>query len=757
MNARTCLAAAWIALISMAPAAGQQPPAPPADAKADAKADATKNEDDAEQLRQFLDAVTVSATLNPESLKDTPSTVSVIDAQTIDRRLIQNTADLIKFEPGVYIDSNLTRAGLNGFNIRGIGGNRVMTLIDGVETAEQFDFGPFNMHQVPFDLDVLKSAEIVRSAGSSLYGSDALGGVVTFFTKDPSDYLGSRALHIGGKTLFDGRASDTSGNIVVAGGRARVQASLFGSYSAGNELSNKGNIDTQDPARTKPNPQDRRSAQALGKIVATFAPGNVLRGSVEVADSEVDTEAFASRTRTAAGPTVTDVTDIDALDTLQRTRVSVDHRIDNVIGLQQLSWSAYAQDSKTDQVVDEVRTTTGAGARTTILRSGTMEYEQQGFGGAVQGRKLVMPGGRALLFTFGGAYKHNTFDMLRDRLDINQATGAVAPNTGLILPTKYFPKSEVGEAGAYIQAEARFGRVTIVPGVRYDRFSMDGDEADRIFLESMSPVPADFDADAVSSRIGAAIRVTDQVTIVSQYAGGFRAPPYSAINSGFTNLAGGYTSLPNSNLQAETSDNVEVGVRTAIGRMSLGVTGFFNFYDGFIQQVALGVNPATRLLEYQYQNLSEVTIKGLELRGEYGFSDSLRLRASYARIRGNDVTGDTDLPLDSIAPDQGVVGLEYAAPSRRWGAEALVRAVASQPTDRLATATAFSPARYAVADLVGWYRIASRVTVRGGVMNLTDATYFDWSNVRGRMAADTTIDRYTAPGISGVFSLSYGW
>ena len=72
MNARTCLAAAWIALISMAPLAGQQPQTPPADAKPEAK-----KEDDAEQLRQFLDSVTVSATLNPESLKDTPSTVSV--------------------------------------------------------------------------------------------------------------------------------------------------------------------------------------------------------------------------------------------------------------------------------------------------------------------------------------------------------------------------------------------------------------------------------------------------------------------------------------------------------------------------------------------------------------------------------------------------------------------------------------------------------------------------------------------------------
>ena len=81
-----------------------------------------------------------------------------------------------------------------------------MTQIDGVETSEQFDFGPFNVHQFALDLDTLKSAEIVRSAGSSLYGSDALGGVVSFFTKDPSDYLGADRFHFGAKAMFDGRS-----------------------------------------------------------------------------------------------------------------------------------------------------------------------------------------------------------------------------------------------------------------------------------------------------------------------------------------------------------------------------------------------------------------------------------------------------------------------------------------------------------------------------------------------------------------------
>ena len=115
---------------------------------------------------------------------------------------MQDFADLVKYEPGVYVENNVTRLGLNGFNIRGIGGNRVLTQVDGVQTAEQFAFGPFSIHQAGLDVDVLKSVEIVRSANSALYGSDALGGVVSLFTKDPADYLRGRRFHLGAKTTW---------------------------------------------------------------------------------------------------------------------------------------------------------------------------------------------------------------------------------------------------------------------------------------------------------------------------------------------------------------------------------------------------------------------------------------------------------------------------------------------------------------------------------------------------------------------------
>jgi hemoglobin/transferrin/lactoferrin receptor protein len=705
---------------------------------------------------RFLEAVTVSATLGPSAVGDTPGTVSVIGAEQIERRLLENTADLVTFEPGVYVESNLARIGANGFNIRGIGGNRVMTQVDGVETSEQFDFGPFNVHQFSLDLDALKSVEIVRSSGSSLYGSDALGGVVSFFTKDPADYLAGRRLHVAGKTTFDGRSDTSSGNVVIAGGGARTQASLFASFAEGREPENRGEVEAEGPARTVLNPQDRRDVQGVAKLVHRLSDGNVLRGAFELSHHDIRTEAFSARTVTVAGPSTTRVADLDSADTLGRWRASVDQDLSGRLGLDHVSWRLFAQRSRTEQVVDELRLTTAGGRVTTVDRHGTLEYEQDTFGGHLQGRKAVSAGGRALLLTFGAGHERDTFDMIRDRLDTNADTGAVVPPVGLILPGKYFPKSDVDETGVYVQGELAVGRLKLVPGVRYDRFAMDADAGDAVFALSLAPTPADFEADRVSARLGATLDVTPALTLHAQYAGGFRAPPYSAVNSGFTNPQGGYTSIPNTDLRPETSRNLEAGVRFAGRSVSAGVTGFRNRYDDFILQAERGVNPATGLLEFQYQNLAQARIRGVELQAEARLGETVRLRGAWAFVSGHDTSGPEETPLGTIAPDQGAVGIGYAPPGRRFGGDLVARLASGQPEEDAAEG-AFLPEGYAVLDLTGWVRIARGLTLRGGVLNLTDRKYFEWPNVRGRLATDVLIDRYSSPGISGIVSLSAGW
>ena len=251
--------------------------------------------------------------------------------------MFETFADLVKYEPGVYVENNVTRLGLNGFNIRGIGGNRVMTQVDGVQTSEQFDFGPFNIHQVAFDVDALKSVEIVRSANSALYGSDALGGVVSLFTKDPADYLQGDRFHVGAKTTWDGRANDASANLTLAGGTDRLQASAFVSANRGGEIRNQGTVATADDTRTVPNPQDVLGTQMLAKLVFTATPGNVWRVAAETYDSRVETEWYSDRGMADFGFLRFATVDADAVDTQDRRRYSLDHTLVGR-GLDQVSW-----------------------------------------------------------------------------------------------------------------------------------------------------------------------------------------------------------------------------------------------------------------------------------------------------------------------------------------------------------------------------------------------------------------------------------
>ena len=688
--------------------------------------------------------------------------VSVIDDEAIQERLIRNAADLVKYEPGVYVENSVTRLGLNGFNIRGIGGNRVMTRIDGVETAEQFDFGPFNVHQVSFDVDALKSVEIVRSANSALYGSDALGGVVSLFTKDPADYLLGRRFHAGVKTTWDGRTDGLGGNAALAAGGDRLQASLFAGGTRGREIANQGTVHTADATRTAPNPQRLAAAQALAKVVFTAAPGNVLRAAAELYDTRVETAVLSQQGLVEFGSAIyIDTKEVDAVDTQDRLRLSLDQTLVGRGGLDSLTWRVHRQRSDTAQVVDDRRSTRGFGSPVEALRHGTVDFDQAGAGGSVQGQKRLGDLERGVLLTFGASFKTDHFDVLRDATEIDVATGVEIPPRQTY-PTKYFPESDVVEAGSYVQGEIQLGRFTLVPGIRYDRFALDADQDDPVFLAGSNPRPADFSAHAVSPKVGAAARLTDVVTLHARYAAGFRAPPYSTINTGFTSFAAGYTTLPNPALRAETSDNLEVGVRTAFPRASLDVTAFVNRYEDFIELASVGINPATRLLEFQSRNVERAEIAGLEVRAEAYLTGSLMLRASYARIDGVSLSTTAsgspfgEAPLGSIAPSEGLIGLRYVRPSGRWGGEVSARLVEGYGPEDTGDRQ-FAPGAYRVVDLVGFAALAEALTFRLGLLNLTDAKYFEWWNVRGRLPGDPAIDRYTSPGTSAVASLSYDW
>ena len=148
--------------------------------------------------------VTVTATRTATSIDEVPATVSVFTAERIEAMLATDIKDLVRFEPGVSVVSQPARfgaalgtagrAGNEGFTIRGLGGDRVLMVVDGVRTPDGFVFGAQSVGRGGYsDLDLMTSVEILRGPASALYGSDGVAGAVSFTTKDPADLVRSDA------------------------------------------------------------------------------------------------------------------------------------------------------------------------------------------------------------------------------------------------------------------------------------------------------------------------------------------------------------------------------------------------------------------------------------------------------------------------------------------------------------------------------------------------------------------------------------
>ncbi|MEM6253143.1 MAG: TonB-dependent receptor plug domain-containing protein [Cyanobacteria bacterium P01_D01_bin.156] len=84
--------------------------------------------------------ITVTGTRTPRPIQTVPVTVDVIDADDVNRLLIRDISDLTRYEPGVSVNNNL-QFGLQGFNICGIDGNRVLIQVDDIRLPSAFQSG----------------------------------------------------------------------------------------------------------------------------------------------------------------------------------------------------------------------------------------------------------------------------------------------------------------------------------------------------------------------------------------------------------------------------------------------------------------------------------------------------------------------------------------------------------------------------------------------------------------------------------------
>jgi hemoglobin/transferrin/lactoferrin receptor protein len=706
--------------------------------------------------------ITVTGTRTRRAIKDSPSTVSSQDRRDLDRGFVRDLDDLIRYEPGVSVNNRPLRAGNGSVNIRGIEGNRVLMQIDGIRLPDIL--GMTNTNRNLVDFDCLKQVEILRGAASSLYGSDAIGGVVAYTTKDPADYLQGDKIAQEAKVTYSGASGNLSETLVMADKRDRIATSLCYTRQDGRETGNVGSI--------APNPQTIRGNSVVGKLAYQPNPEHQLIFTGELFDRKTLTNVLSGigPIPGTPGQTVTR-TSQTADDYNNRGRVSLGYTHNNPTGgvVQKLRSNIYYQSAYTNEDSTELRTVTTAGVTTLRRRTPFNIFNQSIFGGDVQLESNINGGDLRHRLTYGVDLSATDTSRPRDNTEFNLTTGTQTKVVGgEAYPNKTFPNTRTTRVGLYLQDEIEWksANISIIPAIRYDFYNLNPQPNDPDFIRIGGRVQdvRELTASAISPKLGLVYKLSPSTSVTAQYAKGFRSPPYDDAGIAFTNFAFGYTVLPNSNLQPETSDNFELGIKTEGGNFKGGLVGFYNRYNNFIDTVQVGtsaVNGQT-IQQFQSQNIQGAEISGVEARGEYRFSPSpggFSLIASAALIQGTSL--ENNRPLDSIDPFKALVGLRYQAPNNLWGSELVSTFVGGKtgglPTAAIGTSPSsipnFSTPAFTTLDLLSYYNLSPDVTFNLGLFNILNTKYYLASDVRGVANNSRILDLYTQPGFSVAASL----
>jgi vitamin B12 transporter len=127
--------------------------------------------------------VIVTAARIAQPLSDVIGSVTVLTRDDVQRRQVQSVQDLLRGEAGINVANNGGLGKLSSMFIRGTDADQVLVLVNGVRVGST-TAGTTRIEFIP--VDQIERVEIVRGPRSSLYGADAIGGVIQIFTRDAS-------------------------------------------------------------------------------------------------------------------------------------------------------------------------------------------------------------------------------------------------------------------------------------------------------------------------------------------------------------------------------------------------------------------------------------------------------------------------------------------------------------------------------------------------------------------------------------------
>ena len=578
-----------------------------------------------------LDDVTITAVRKKEKDLYVPYSTQSVSQAYFDNYQPRTTPEALMGVNGVFIQK--TNHGGGSPFIRGLTGNQTLILIDGIRLNNStFRYGP-NQYLNTIDAYSIQKIEVAKGTGSVQYGSDAMGGVLQVFTKEPA--FNSNHKKWSGRALSKYMTGDMEKTVrgEAAYGGQKVAAAVGATYRNFGDLVGGDTSGRQSPSGYKEFSFDAKLKFLLSEGVQLTLAHQFLQQQHVPVYHRIVLENFA----------------INEFEPQQRMLNYAKLNISNPA-----KWINNIEMIASWQQSIEGRNSRKNGSNT--LRHEKDEVNTAGFTTDISTRL-------SKIWTANSGIELYADKVNSIREDRNVQNGTKTPLRGL-----YPNDAKYGNYSLYSLHHLSINNFIVETGIRYNTFSI---RINDTTLGTVKIHPSSFVYNA-----SLLYKLTQQQSVYATFNTGYRAP--NVDDMGTLGIVDFRYEIPTGNLAPERSQNFEAGYKLVSKKWAGTLSAFYMHLNNLITRVKIEGEQVNGYAVYRKENVEEGYIKGLETSVSYQPSSLLNFKGNVTYTYGQSLTRNE--PLRRIPPLFGRILANYN-PGKWFGSIELLFA---SKQDRLA-------------------------------------------------------------------------
>ena len=688
-----------------------------------------------------LDEVVVSATGWRQFASKVPAKIIRISTEETGLQNPQTAADLLGISGKVFIQKS--QQGGGSPMIRGFAANRLLYAVDGVRMNSAIFRGGNIQNVINLDPFTISGTEVLFGPGSVIYGSDAIGGVMSFQTLQPKLSNSDKILFTGKAiTRYSSANNEKTGHLdfTIGGKKWSVVTSLSrwdydhlrqGSrgpedYIKSFHVERQGNTDV---AVAQDDP--------LLQVPSAYTQTNVLQKIRFKPDQHWDLQYSFHYSETS---------DYGRYDRHNRLKNGTARYAEWNYGPQLWLMNHFQiNHNDSNKLYDQM-----------TLRLAQQDFEESRIDRTLNktDRNTQVEKVRAysanLDFTKLLNDKHHWYyglELVTNKVSSDGSLTDISTSAVTQGPSRY-PQSTWNSLAAYLtDAYEINSKLTLQTGLRYTGYSLQADFSNNLPYYPLPFSKAELKNAALTGSVGLVFRPADTWVLSSNLGTAFRSPNVDDIGKIFDSEPGAVT-VPNPDLKAEYAWNIDLGIAKVFSdRLKIDFTGFFTHLDNALVRRDFTLNGESTILYdgvpsqvQAIQNAAVAKIYGLQAGVEWMFANGLRFSSDLNIQVGEEELDDGSTSTSRhAAPTYGISRISWIKHKLNLQIYAMYQAERSH--DKLpqeeqgkteiyakdADGNAYSPAWYTV-NIKAMYPISKSITLNAGIENLTDQRYRPYSS-----------------------------